>query len=194
MHDVHDVNAWLVSVPSVDAARPKRCPSCRAAARPIGAPLAIHGHGTRERQVRGPRAPGLRPSLVVVVVRRYRCLLCRAVMTVLPRDLVAGLLYAASAIAFAVALHGLVGDSAASVRRSVCAWPISGDGATGWPSLRRWITRSSSLWPLVRPPPVDFTLRQRAERIATTIAAYAPPDGKLVERAFAGAGARSVME
>lgn len=107
-------------------------------------------------------------------------------MTVVPRDVLPGLLYAAGAIAMAVALFGVGGKSMRAVRVAVSPWPHIED-STGWPSLRRWVTRCTSLWRSVRAMPESWTSRQRAERIATTLAAHAPPMGSIVAAAFAGA-------
>ena len=80
---------------------------------PVGAPLVLHGHGTREREIRGPVAPGQPPVSVLVTVRRYQCQPCRVVLTVVPRSMLARRRYSAAAIAFALALWGLVLATAA---------------------------------------------------------------------------------
>ena len=49
-----DVKCWRSRLPTVEEARPARCPVCGAASRPAGKALAIHGHGLHERQLRGP--------------------------------------------------------------------------------------------------------------------------------------------
>lgn len=181
-----DVKTWVTSPPTVSEARPSSCTSCRAASRPTGEQLVVRGHGVCHRQIRGPPTVDGAPTIIVVVVRRYRCRACGAVMTVVPREVLPGFWYAAPAIAVALALYGVQGASAREVRRRVCAWPIVGT-STGWPSLRRWIRRSSSLWRCVRASPAQWSTRQRAERAATIVAAHAEQHGDLVERAFAGA-------
>lgn len=60
-----DIKRWQQSPPSVDAVRPGTCPACGAAGHAPGQPKALHGHGLRERQFRGPSTPGAPPALVV---------------------------------------------------------------------------------------------------------------------------------
>lgn len=187
VRSVVDVNTWLRSPPSVDVARPKQCRGCGAAARPIGESLVLHGHGVRERQVREPAAFGDASVVVAIEARRYKCQLCNAVMTVVPRSVLPGLLYTAQAIGWALALYGMDGARMSEVRRVVAAGRHVGHDATGWPSLRRWITRASTLWPSVRESPSEFDQRQRAERIAVTLAAHAPSLKPLSFAAFVGA-------
>lgn len=187
VRSVIEVNAWLRSRPSVDDARPERCSGCGAAARPLGEPLVLHGHGGRERQLREPAAFGLAAAVIVVVVRRYQCQLCNAVMAVVPRGVLPGLLYSASTIGWAIALYGLAGNRMAAVRTLVGAGRHVGHDATGWPSLRRWIARAASLWPSAREMPDAFSQRERAERIASTLAAHASSESPLVFAAFVGA-------
>lgn len=79
------VNAWIAQPPSVDDVRPPRCPACSVASRVLGETLTLHGHGLRARQVRGPIDEHEPPIERVVRVRRYRCLRCNAVVTVVPR-------------------------------------------------------------------------------------------------------------
>ena len=125
-------------------------------------------------------------TVVVVDARRYRCRACGAVLTVVPREVLPGFWYAAPAIAVALALYGVEGVSAREVRSRVSAWAIIGT-STGWPSLRRWIGKASSLWRCVRPSPPHWSTRHRAGRAATSLAAHAEPDGSLVARVFTGA-------
>jgi hypothetical protein len=144
----------------------------------------LHGHGVVERQIRGPPSPDAAPAVVVVHARRFRCQACSAVMTVVPREVLAGFWYAAPAIALALMLHGIEQRSARAVRGRVCAWPSG--GAVGWPTLRRW-ARSPSLWRSIRVAPANWSTRQRAERIATTLAASALVEGELALRVLDGA-------
>jgi len=178
-----EIKDWLRSSPTVEAARPPCCPCCGAASSPPGASLRIHGHGVRTRQVRGPLSPEGSPEIIVLTLRRYRCQRCRAVITVGPPGLMPGWLYSAQAIGWALALYGLAKRSAADVRRRVSPWPKVGNAAFGsWATLRRWIkaVRSGRLFAQVRPCPAAWTLRQIAERAATTLAAQALPLGSAV--------------
>jgi hypothetical protein len=54
--------------------------------------MMLVGHGTRERQVRGPLAPGAMALDTVIRARRYRCRGCGAIVTVVPRGVIADLI------------------------------------------------------------------------------------------------------
>jgi len=99
--------------------------------------------------------------------------------------------YAATAIALAVALYGVVGLTASKVREQVSPWRVP-EEATSWPTLRRWLCAiaQGALFARVRRVPASFGRRQVAERAATTLAAYAPPPAAawpIEHQAFAGA-------
>ena len=99
------VKSWQAAMPSVSAARPSRCLGCRAAARPVGGNLVVHGDGTRERQVRGPATADAAPTLTSVLARRYECQRCGACMLVVPREILPRRLYTACAIGLADISH-----------------------------------------------------------------------------------------
>lgn len=138
----------------------------------------LHGHGVRERQVRGPAAPGERPLERLVLLRRYLCLACGAVIVVGPRGLEPGWLFSGPAIAWALWLFGVAKLTAAEVRRQVSPWATVGaTAAAGWATLRRWAraVRDRTLFAIVRRCPAEWSLRQVAARAASTVAALAPP-------------------
>ena len=165
-------------MPPVEEARPGQCPWCGAASRPVGGGLVVIGHGMRERQHRGPLDVDAEPTEVVVSARRYLCRACEQTLTVVPAGVIGGRQYSASAIALAVALYGVVGLSPNEVRRRVSTWRVVGaTAATGWATLRRWLCaiRRGTLFGGVRAWPDGFSLRQAAERAATTLAAHALP-------------------
>ena len=186
------VKRWLEALPSVEALRPAVCPGCGGAGRPTGCGLGIRGHGRRDRQQLGPPAPGERPTLAVILVRRYLCR-CGTSMTVTPQETRPHRLYTASAIGWALALFGVARLSASAVRARTSPWKILGKtAADGWATLRRWVAavRERRLFPCVRACPADFTARQVAERAATTLAAHAPPTvpvDEIIAQAFMGA-------
>lgn len=189
VHRSIDVNIWVRSPPGVDEARPAKCPHCGEAGRPSGEPLGMVGHGMRRRQIRGPTRPGVAPSIEVILARRYRCRGCRRTATVVPKGVVAGRHYSATAIALACFLVGLCKLGLEEVRRRVAP------GSTyeaGWPVVRRWLRaiHAGRLLPFVRPWPTDraaLDLRRGAERVATTVMALAPgPHANDEERLFAG--------
>lgn len=166
------------------------------AGRPVGQRLVLHGHGIRERQLRGPLGLGEAPCTAIVLVRRYRCQACGAVSTVAPRSMVRGRLFSVSAIGLALALWALSRLPLASVRRLISPWRVVGSTAGDtWVTVRRWAgaVRRGALFPCVRAVPPDWSLRQVAERAATTLAAMAvaPRDGPLEAQVFLGAARAS---
>lgn len=185
------VNAWLADPPSVDDLRPTHCPACGAPSRVVGEPWTLHGHGLRARQVRGPEGQSQRPYERVVRVRRFRCCRCRAVVTVVPADVLPRKHYSATAIALAIALLGVLRYSFAAVRRAVSTWFTVGPSARGWPSLLRWIDDAveRALWGDIRAGPADASRHAHAHRIAMSLAGHAPhgTGGSLVHQACVGA-------
>jgi len=195
VHSALDVKRWIADPPSVEVARPGRCPVCGAAGRPAGGALGLHGHGLRERHQWGPAAPDGLPDLIGILVRRYQCQPCGAVVVVVPRGLLRHRLYSACAVALALALWGVAEHAPAEVRRRVSPFATVGaTAAAGWACLRRWsrAVRTGRLFPVVRALPVEATLRQVAARAATTLAAYAPGSGGLPVDSAAFIGAAHV--
>ena len=164
-------------MPPVDLVRPARCPCCDAPSRPVGGSLGLHGHGLRDRQIRGPLYPGGPAKLVSVQARRFRCRLCRAILLVVPRGVLPRRLYSAEVIAWVLARVGLEGATTAAVRAEVCPALIIGPSAVErWLAPSRWIEarRAGRLFPqLGRPPPIA-SRRQLAERTAMQLVALAP--------------------
>ncbi|MCA9539730.1 MAG: hypothetical protein KC620_12625 [Myxococcales bacterium] len=137
----------------------------------------------RTRDLWGPRAPSAPPTLDEVRVRRFRCVHCFAVCTVVPRGLLRRHLYSAGAIALALSLWSM-GLAAAAVRARVSPWPVRGH-TRGWRSLHRWTDRPR--WPVPGLPPERIA---RAARIAGWLAAHAiasTATADLPILAFAGA-------
>lgn len=179
-----DVKSWMQASPSVEAARPGVCPGCGAASRAPGARLGLHGHGVRDRQLRGPPSVDAASTTQVLVCRRYRCVGCGAVIVVVPRGIAPRKHYGHAAITFALALWAIAGRPAAAVRRRVCAWPVSGATATGWRTLRRWTDDAGVALGL-------DDRRVAAARAAQIAAGRAPPPiaGPAWELAYAGGAA-----
>lgn len=188
-----EIKTWQQRLPTVEQARPARCPACEQPSCPVGGPLQLHGHGTRDRQVRGPGGPDEKATTIIVSARRYRCLCCGAVILVVPRGVRARRLYSVSAIGFALALWGLLQATAAEVRRRVNPATILGaTAATGWVTLRRWAraVATKRLFPTVPLPDSGAPLRQVAASAAAALAACADATTRglpLEQRAFFGA-------
>jgi hypothetical protein len=144
----------------------------------------LQGHGLRARTV--ITGLGERPKITEVLARRYVCLVCGAVVLVVPAEVARRHLYTLCVIAAALAKwsHGEL--SASAVRAELGAFSIVGDAATGWPSLIRWSFRSEKLWPRIGPPP-SASPRSAAHAISARLAAHAPvPSGHVVDDSIAG--------
>ena len=188
-----DLKTWIARTPCVAEARPAACPCCKAASCPVGGRIQLHGHGLRERQVRGPRGPGEAAAIIVIVGRRYRCVCCGALILVVPREVLPRRQYSASAIGLALALWGLVQATALVVRRRISpATALGFDAMTGWVTLRRWASavKERRLFASVPAARSSATLREVAGLAATALAASADPTTRhlpLEQRAFLGA-------
>jgi hypothetical protein len=191
------VKAWREGMPSVGAARPSHCPGCGFPSRVAGERLGLHGHGVRSRQQRGPISPWMDPEVTEVTVRRYRCTRCGGVCTTGPGEVLPRHLYSGPAIAWALALVGLQGARASAVRRLVSPWRRVGASAAGrWRSLGRWqrAVIDGRLFSGVTTV-IGLNPHCVAERIATVIAAQAPPSASQMphhDRAFFGAASCTV--
>ena len=112
--------------------------------------MVLHGHGLRERQIRGLDAPGEPPSLRAVLVRRYACQECGAVVVVAPTAVGARRLFDLATIAFALARWHVDGVASRIVRAEASPLPFVGDSARrAWSQLRRWARRAAEI---LRPP------------------------------------------
>jgi len=182
------VKKWAEEIPPAEQVRPGGCSKCGAASRPPGQPLVLVSHGLRERQVRGPAGPSGQPETQVVRVRRFRCLRCGGLTTVLPRGLTARRHYSASSIGLALCLHGLRGLSIAETRRRVCTWPVGFETAR-WTTLSTWVVAigQGRLFPRVRPAAPMASLRSRASRAAATLCGVALCGGAIEAQVFEGA-------
>ena len=185
------VKSWLVEQPSVDDARPAKCPACGNASRPMGGTLGLHGHGSRGRQLRGPLDPNDESAVHEVKVRRFRCTACDATTTVAPASVLTKRLYLASTMALAFVLLGVRHLAQRTVRARLSAWKTLGDGSSSrWDALLNWLNavRQRRLFPLVRELPEGWPSWRVAERVATTLAALGPPGLTPLEAAaFEGA-------
>lgn len=154
--------------------------------------MRIIGHGLRDRQVRGPTAASEASSTRTILIRRYRCCVCDAIMMVVPRGIVARRHYGASAIGLALLLLGVNGLDERAVRGRVCTERVTYDDCRRWPALRRWIAAIDDrrLFVCVRGSPLEATRSQRAARAAMTLVAHAPSslrESSLEEQVIAGA-------
>ena len=172
------VKSWLLEMPSVAAVRPACCPVCKAASTPVGGRIVVQGHGKRPRQGWGPAAPRAAPEILALVVRRYRCIACRALTTVAPSETLTKRLYTASAIAWALALYGLLLMTPRAIRELVSPLRIWGTtSGVRWQTLLRWSAAAAAgrLFPTVRGMPDEWPARTVAARVAATLSASTLP-------------------
>jgi hypothetical protein len=186
VHSFVDVKSWAERTPDVEAARPGRCPACGAAARPLGEPLGLVGHGLRCRQVRGPITAEAPATVDTVRVRRYRCRPCGATVTVLPRGVAPRRHFTATAIGLGCLMYGLSMASLHATRARLSPWRST---ESGWPAMGRWLDAiaGGAIFASVRASPPGWSRRRQAERVAQALLAVAPATGTLAVRAFAGA-------
>jgi hypothetical protein len=176
--------------PTCAEARPGACPVCQAAAQPIGARVVIVGHGVVSRQALGPGEPGGGPEALTVVVRRYRCRACEAVIMVGPSGMLRGRWYHGGAVATAMAAFAS-GETTGTARARTSPSQVVGPSASDrWVTLIRWIeaARRGALFALTPLEP-SVTRRQVAEQVVLALAArggHALGSDRLVS-AFAGA-------
>jgi hypothetical protein len=171
------VKSWLLELPSVAAVRPACCPVCKAASTPIGGRIVVQGHGKRPRQGWGPSAPRAPPEILALMVRRYRCIACHALTTVGPSETLTKRLYTASAIAWALALFGLLMTPRA-IRELVSPLRIWGTtSGARWQTLLRWAGAAAAgrLFSTVREMPTEWPARKVAARVAATLSACTLP-------------------
>ena len=187
------VKSWLLEMPSVAAVRPSCCPVCKAASTPVGGGIVVQGHGKRPRQGWGPAAPRAAPEMLALLVRRYRCIACRALTTVAPSETLTKRLYTAPAVGWALALFGLLLMTPRAVRELVSPLRIWGTtSAVRWQTLLRWTGAAAEgrLFPSVRALPREWPPRTVAARVAATLSACTLPSPEpppLDVQAFHGA-------
>ena len=170
------VKDFLSQAWTVEDHRVAHCLNCDAPARLAGR-LQIYGHGIRERIGLGPAQAGDEPAVFTLRLRRYRCLVCRAVMTVGPGVLLRAFLYTATAIAWALSLWAVDEEPVVAVRRQVSPWPSwSPDRPRSWRSLTRWVERARAglLWEGVHAG-AETQRRPPARRVVEILRGVGPP-------------------
>lgn len=111
------------------------------------------------------------------VKRSYRCQRCLAVVLVVPQGVARRRLFSLGAIAWGLWLFGVRQQSPKQVRKAVSPWQnLGATAAAGWAQLRRWASdvRQGKLFAGL-PAAVGGALRGVARRVATALAALAPP-------------------
>jgi hypothetical protein len=160
---------------------------CDAPSRPVGGGLGLHGHGIRDRQICGPPDVDSMPTWIVIGCRRYLCTSCDAILTVVPRGVAPRRHYGHAAIALALTLWAIAGESEAEIRRRVCARRISVESLARWPTLMRWARAARDALGAA-----TLSLKEAAARAAQIALGRAPPAmrrGPRWAQAFAGGSA-----
>jgi hypothetical protein len=128
-----------------------------------------------------------RPAFGVVLVRRYRCQRCGAVVVVSPRGVLPSLRYTAVSIALSLGLWSVQRQPGHRIRERVSPLASSGyEKLHGWRSLGRWARRGARIFDSRAGP--SGTARELALDVTRKLAARALiPAGPLVIDACAGA-------
>lgn len=149
----------------------------------------IVGHGLVRRQLLGPLEPGGTPQQIDLVLRRYRCRRCDAVLMVGPRGIVPGRWYGAGAMAGAIAAYARGATTSAARAATAPAAHTGASSAERWITLCRWLDAAErgelfAVGGLERMP-----RRFVAEHVALALAARGGHvhGGDLVHSAFVGA-------
>jgi hypothetical protein len=147
------------------------------------------GHGIIERQVLGPAVPGAKPEQSVLVLRRYRCRGCRAIVVVGPRGLIRRRWYGAGAMALALSVYARGETSVAARARTSPSRAVGASAVERWVTLVRWIdaARRGELFGVAGLG--EFGRRRVAEHVVLVLAARAGHElgADLADSAFDGA-------
>lgn len=172
------VERWLQQMPTVEEARPARCPLCNAPSHPVGEGLGLHGHGVRSRQVWGPLSAEAEPQIHEVLVRRYQCQSCGQTFTVGPESMARRYLYMVTAIVAGLWRWGQRREPARRVRQQLSPLRVQGAARPErWASLARWTEQRDRLCPQAAPSmqrAVDTTapVRKQAAQVSMVLAAF----------------------
>jgi hypothetical protein len=186
-----DVKPWIDAPPDLPTARPPRCVVCNAPGINASGRIVLHGHGLRERGLLGPGEVGDKPMVRRLLLRRYECQCCKAVITVGPRGLLPGRRYSATAVAVALWFWAVRMLTDPEVRKRTS--PNEDQSLSRperWTTLRRWAraAREGRLWSSASIAP-EWSLRDCANRAARLIWSRGRPDSSTDEaRVFHGAG------
>lgn len=188
-----DVNFWVRAPPDAPTARPTRCPLCGAPGQRADGRVLLHGHGVRVRLLRGPITADGEPTEFEVLVRRYECQGCGAIITVGPRGMLPHKRYSTMAIALALWLWSVWRLTDAAVRRATC--PVVETGVSRperWTTLRRWAraARDGRLWSSAATG-LDGSLRDCAKRALQCLEALADPNALTDKHRIFGAAAHA---
>ncbi len=178
-----DVNTWKRGPPDVRTGRPPRCLVREAPCIEPSGKVVLHGQGLRERTLLGPLDARGEPRVCKLLLRRYECQRCKAVLTVGPRGLLPRRRYSAKVIALAFWLWAVRQLTDAAVRQRIS--PVADEGLSRperWTTLRRWAraVQDHRLWPSASIDP-SWSLRDCARRAAHLLWSRGSPDASTDE-------------
>jgi len=140
----------------------------------------MHGHGLRTRLCLGALGLDDSPAIHSLVLRRYRCQACKAVMLACPRGMIARLRYGLLAVALALALWAAEREPGHVVRRAVSPWRSAGNERFhGWRSLSRWASRPALLGCRSRSSPASSARETALDTIRQLSTRALVPTGSL---------------
>lgn len=139
----------------------------------MGSSVVLVGHGRRRRQQTGRDEAGV-SSDEDVLVRRYRCRECGAVVVVMPRGMRPRLRYRVVSIVHGLALWAGGLASAAVRARISSTTSVAHNASRYWSSLARWL-RLSAQW--VGGPLQGSSRAERVEDLLQRLAARATGAG-----------------
>ena len=177
-------------LPGVGEARPSRCPPCGVPGVGLDGRVNLHGHGLRERTISGPPQLGAAPELNGLILRRFECQRCRAVLVVGPRGIVPGYLYSAMALGLALLLWGALRQRDEDVQRAISINRLRGQSRPErWQTARRWAKAAAAgeVWSSVQVT-LQGTRRELAERVSRILCARAGPAPTDAERIWSASG------
>lgn len=135
----------------------------------------------------GPPAPGDAPEALTLLLRRYRCTRCEAVVTVAPRGVLYRLLYSGLAVALALSLWVTEGMASWRIRgRTSPRRGADSEREHGWRAVSRWSHDADRWWRWLRLDPGGS--RARARHIVQQLAGRAvSATGSVTDLALEGA-------
>lgn len=140
----------------------------------------------------GALVPGGTAAIHEVLLRRFLCLHCRAVVTVGPAEIGARLLYGLVTVALVLARWGS-GVPLPELRREFGVGRVWGPSGVGtWRSVRRWAAAAATgrIWPSVSTGLIG-TRRELARRVTWLLGGAGPPGEALEQRAVAASSSLS---
>jgi hypothetical protein len=180
------VNNWKAGEDeSLNELRPAQCPDCGVAAYD-GGRVVIHGHGKVLRGVEGPITVDGAAQSTQIVVRRFRCTACCAVMRVLPLELQVRMQFLWTTVAVVLAFWGIERVSLRELRVRWSPQRVYGPADSGgWRMVLRWAARAYARFDAGR-----LSYRAMAASVGQHVQSFTPSEfmnAELAARVWEGA-------